>query len=638
MRELLRTLNRAQRTTPFKVVASIVVTLAAIAVVVGVLLFTSHAGVDPAADAPPGDHRVELIGNVLSGSASHTLVVTGVLAALAVSLVVVWLGLALTYLALLTLGVALGVPLLMFERTEPYGSALLAAVALTISFTALLQGLRLVFSAPGPVLAISRTVLAEAVRLKLSLVFIVMLVLALASIPELLNEAQPLRYRVQSFLQYATGGSFWIIALLTVFFSAATVAFEQRDKIIWQTMTKPVAPWQYILGKWVGVVGLVGVLLAVSAAGVFLSTEYLRRQPAQGEVVPYEATADGGDISEDRLILETQVLSARRSVGITMPFSIEDAAFTTAVQARIEVERQSLEEGEAYADTPENRARVRIDLYKQASQTYRSIEGARGERFVFDGLGAARDSGLPITLRYRADAEGNRPDRFYRITLILPDGAYLVREISLGYTHTLPLSPSYIDNDGRLTVEVINGELYPDRGGLSVAYLNADGEPQRTLTFPPGGLEVSYAAGGYHTNFFRVMLVLWLKLAFLSMVAIFAATFLNFPVACILAVFIFLVAEGAGFITSSLEMYGTTDRRGNVVPLKLVVSTIASAVSGLFRVYADLRPTQRLVDGRLLSWGEVARGVIVLGIVTGALFVSSVMIFRRRELAIYSGH
>ncbi len=637
MRELLRTLNRAQRGTPFKVVASIVVTLAALATIIGVLLFSGPGAAD-AETAGDADHRAELIGNVLSGGASPTLIVTGVLVTLAVWLVVIWLGLALTYLLLSVIAAAVGVPLLMFEATEPYGSALLAAVALTFSFTALLQGLRLAFSAPGAVFAIARTVLAEAVRLKLSLVFIVMLVLALATIPELLGQPQ-LRYRVQSFLQYSTGGSFWIIALLTVFFSAATVAFEQRDKIIWQTMTKPVAPWQYILGKWVGVVGLVGVLLVVSAAGVFLSTEYLRRQPAQGELVPYESTADGGDISEDRLILETQVLTARKSVGISLPFSIEDPEFTNAVQARLEAERQSLDEGERTADTPENRARLRQELFDEASAAYRSIEGANGERFVFEGLDAARDSGLPITLRYRVDAEGNRPDRFYTISILLRDGAFLVREISLGYTHTIPLSPSYIENDGRLIIEVVNGEVYvSDRGAMQVAYINADGEPQRTLTFPRDGLEVSYSAGTYHWNFFRVVLVLWLKLAFLSMVAIFAATFLNFPVACILAVFVFLIAEGAGFITSSLEMYGTTDRRGNLVAHKLVISTIASAVSNLFVVYADLRPTQRLVEGRLLPWSSVARGMIVLGLVSGALYAASVAIFRRRELAIYSGH
>lgn len=63
-----------------------------------------------------------------------------------------------------------------------------------------------------------------------------------------------------------------------------------------------------------------------------------------------------------------------------------------------------------------------------------------------------------------------------------------------------------------------------------------------------------------------------------------------------------------------------TDRQGQVVPFKYVISSIASAVSGLFVVYADLRPTQRLVEGRLLSWGDVARGVGVLGAVTAGLY------------------
>ena len=65
---------------------------------------------------------------------------------------------------------------------------------------------------------------------------------------------------------------------------------------------------------------------------------------------------------------------------------------------------------------------------------------------------------------------------------------------------------------------------------------------------------------------------------------------------------------------------------------------VAQAVSSLFSVYADLRPTGRLVDGRLLSWADAARGVSVLAIASTILYFAGVWVFRRRELAIYSGH
>ncbi len=55
---------------------------------------------------------------------------------------------------------------------------------------------------------------------------------------------------------------------------------------------------------------LAGALVGVSTAGVFLFTEYLRSGPALGETSAY-AVAGGEGISEDRFLLETQVLTAR---------------------------------------------------------------------------------------------------------------------------------------------------------------------------------------------------------------------------------------------------------------------------------------------------------------------------------------
>jgi hypothetical protein len=52
-------------------------------------------------------------------------------------------------------------------------------------------------------------------------------------------------------------------------------------------MTKPVASWQYILGKWLGLISLAANLLAICGSAVFLFTEYLKTQPAHGELAAY---------------------------------------------------------------------------------------------------------------------------------------------------------------------------------------------------------------------------------------------------------------------------------------------------------------------------------------------------------------
>ena len=49
----------------------------------------------------------------------------------------------------------------------------------------------------------------------------------------------PLRYRVQTFISRSMGLSFVFAACMTLFLACGTVAFEIRDRQIWQVVSKP---------------------------------------------------------------------------------------------------------------------------------------------------------------------------------------------------------------------------------------------------------------------------------------------------------------------------------------------------------------------------------------------------------------
>lgn len=617
--ERLSALNRLQQGRTFKIIATCVVALAGI-VGIGAYLLTRTQGSGLDLSAIPDQDAAKALEDMLGGRSDPTLasVSMGLVTLLAIG--VVWLGLSLTYLGIAFLGAAVVVPLAMFEPTRGLGQLLAGVLALTIAFTALMQLLRLALAGAGPVFSIAKTAVAEASRQRVSLVLMVILVFALSAIPMLLSDQTPLRYRVQAFLQYSTGGSFWIIGLLCAVFSAATVSFDQRDKIIWQTITKPVSAWQYIFGKWLGVIGINLVLLLVCGSAVFLFTEYLRQQPAQGEREAY-VTVSGG-LSEDRQVLETQVLAARVAV-IALPPEIDPQALDQTVEARIQSEKRA---NSAYTDTPEKRAKMRSDLAKSFGDAYRSIEPTKSEVYVFDGLKGARGSLRPLTFRFRINAGSNAPDQLYRLTMIISGSEPFVREAGLGNSQTIEISPGAIDEEGRVTVEIYNGDA-------------SRGIPNpMTISFPPDGLELSYSDGSYRANFLRVMVVLWVKLAFISIIAIFAATFLSFPVACVVAVGALVSAELTPYLWNALDYYNSRDEKGNVLPVAVVIRAVAVAIAGVFKLYGDLDPVASLVEGRRLSWDTVAQGVAYLAAVSGILFASAVAVLRKRELAIYSGH
>jgi len=482
---------------------------------------------------------------------------------------------------------------------------------------------------PGPVAAIARNVLSEAVRLRLSIFFIVLLIFGLATLPTLLDSQQLLRYRIQSFLQYGTGGSFWLIAVLILTFAVATVAFDQRDKTIWQTMTKPVNAAQYIAGKWLGVSMLSAVLLIVCTSGVYLFTEYLRSQPARGEQNAYVSSGENV-ISDDRMILETQVLTARRAVKPVMP-DVDEAQFSQNVLARAEA---IVREQESPADTPEQRAerrdriieKVKGDLRKTLGQIYYTITPGSSQVYAFKGLAPAKNINRPLIMRFRVNAGSNPPDQQYRVSFQF-NGAedVQVQTVPLGQYITLPLLSSVVDGEGRVVLQVWNGDV-----------TSRTTNPE-TIGFPPDGLEISYAAETFRSNFVRVAAVLWVKLAFLAMLGVVTATFLSFAVACMVSFTTFFAAEGALFVQSALENYWTEDREGKTLLFNTTIAFVAQWISGFFSLYAGLRPTGKLVEGLILSWKDVATGTLVLSAWTAVLYLAGVLVLRRRELATYSG-
>jgi ABC-type transport system involved in multi-copper enzyme maturation permease subunit len=551
----------------------------------------------------------------------------------AVALIAVWLGLGVSLgTVLLVAAIAFTTAKLAFPTAERAATLIAGLAILFTLLVTLLRVAALALSAPLRPLAIARNVLTEAIRLRVTGIFIIMLFFALAALPGLLDAETPLRYRVQSFLQWGTSGSFFIIAILTVVFAAATVAFEQRDKIIWQTMTKPVSHFEYVLGKWLGVTALAGVLLAVSSLGVYAFTQYLRAQPALGESAAYVAQGDQGAVSDDRRILETQVLAARTTVQPNPP-EIDEEAFASNLAMRVEEEARRLTAVGAVNSEAFQREQVALreniekELRKSVLTQFRSLESAETRYFEFDGLSAARDSDTPIILRYKINSGSDRPDAIYRLTFLFPgvQGA-LVQEVGLGKFHYLELLPTVIDDNGRVVLGVTNGDVSTNRAN------------ELGLSFPADGLELSFSSGGFEANFLRVVAVLWLKLAFLAMVGVFAATFTSFPVACLVSLVVFFAAEGAGFLLDALDNYRTETDEGKTIYFNVVIAFIATWIGRAFKVYSELRPTSRLVDGQALGWHDVARGTLVVSISIALLYASAVFAFRRRELATYSGN
>lgn len=626
--ELWSRLDAYQNRRSFKIAATVAVVIAVIAGLIAYMVARNvpalpTPGPAAATTAQPADEQslqVEAVVNsLLAARADPTQVAVGMFAAGAILIAAIWLGLAIT-VVVYALGAAVVLGPLALAGLDGAARLVGGTAMLLGCFTVLLRIAAGAFALSHPVTAVARNILAEAVRMRISLVFIVLLAFATAAIPSLFEPETPLRYRVQSFLQYGTGVPFWLTAILTLLFSVSSVTTEQRQKVIWQTMTKPVTAWHYVLGKWLGVSTLGAILLAVCGVGVFLFTEHLRSLPAMGEREAF--VARDGAISEDRLLLENQVLVARVRVQPD-PYPVDEAALNNAIEQRINDERLSSPNVQS---TPEMRQKIRDDLLKSIGLSYRTIEAGSNETYVFSGLSAARDQGAPLTLRYRVESPSAAPWDTFRLSFSIGGGIPQIEPSTISYNHTITLLPTAVNSSGQLVLTIVNGDLNTQRPN------------PRSINFPQDAFEVSYAVGGYRANFFRVMAVLWLKIVLLSITGICAATFLSFPVACLVAFAVFLGAETSGFLRQSLHDYQITTPTGQLIWHRVVIDKVSQVVATAFSVYADLKPTKKLVDGQMLAWSDVAVGVGVLGLMSSVLFATASFIFRRRELAVYSGN
>ena len=440
---------------------------------------------------------------------------------------------------------------------------------LVFTFVLLSRVLQSLYNRPYQPLAVAHTVLKEAGRLRITLVFLVTLLVLLPLLPVSLDTEAPLRFQVQTFISRSLGMTYALAACFTLFLACATVAFEIRDRQIWQIVTKPVGRFNYLIGKWLGVVSLNLVILVLSGVSTFLFVQYLREQPVAGGAVG----------EQDRAQLETAVLTARRG--------------KTPVYERMAAEKIRERVDQIIRNDPElagtdvsdhRRRQIANEIRMQFDTAIRSIPPGAGRTYEFTGLEGAESLQSAITVRYRfhilADDEHQT---FPCVFQFNEDQSTRIQQTYVPTMSHVLTVPSNLVKDGRLKVTIYN------------LYEPPPGDQRGSLNFDADDLEVLYKVSSFESNFLRAMIGTWVKLAFLAMLGIACATFLSFPVACLMSFTIFISATLGPYLAMSLEEY-------YVVPFQFVDrGDIGMVVKWAFRSFIKV-----IAQGLSSCWSRSA--------------------------------
>ncbi len=461
----------------------------------------------------------------------------------------------------------------------------------------------------GRIWAICRLTVSEAIRKKIAIVFIFMMMFILVSLPFVMRGDDTLRGRVQTYLAYSLSSMGFLLSMLTILLACGSVALEIKSKKIQLIGTKPVPRWQLLLGKWLGIVLLDLVLLVIGTGGIYGMTRYLASLP--------------GTNADDKAALFNEVLTARAGV----PMEVPD--FSAQVARRFESMR---EEGRIRTTDETALKHIKLDIELGLIRDHRTVAAHATRVWEFHNLLVKREPGQYVHLRYRLRAAPTPPREMIDFFWVVGDRTKGTGELAyprnerVDRVMELPIPTELVADDGTLRVALVN--VHPDDPKITYnARISFEEEDKP---------ELLYVIGTFGGNLIRAVSILYCRLLFLAAAGICASTYLGFPVACLVCIILFLAAIISGFIIESMEMIPS--RLESIdEPLDYIgyfLRPIAMAVLKIVPQLSLFNPVPTLVDGRAVTliWVLDSIGKLVLLRAT-ALGLLAFVLFQRRELA-----
>lgn len=448
--------------------------------------------------------------------------------------------------------------------------------------------------------AIAVNTIKQALRLKVALVFVILLGILLPVMGYITTGDGTLKGKLQTFTSYSLSLVTFLLSVLTIIISVYTLTSDIKYRQAYTVVTKPVRRFQIILGKLLGVLVLDAFLLVIFAAMIYSITILIPRFSSAG---PQEITA-----------AEDEFFTARKHITPPEP----------------EVEQQALETYKKLKDAGELEQLLTkmspnqiLEQIKNRQKLWaRSARPGRELNWDFTDL-QINDPNKELFIKFKYSVAKEPPgSQIYGQWLI---GDY--RPLQRGQS---PETPVYDfkrkDPIGTVRELKVPADAVADDGFLGITFLNPPIN-DTVVIFPlDGGLKLLYKADTFTSNFFRCVIMIMLSLVFLGCLGFLAGSFLSFPVAILLCLVVFFGGTISGFILESFNYLGQTTGT-------LYFYTVKPLVMLLPRL-DEMSVSQFMVSGRLLPWGFLGKvAVVLVGIKSLALLGLSLLIFTYREIA-----
>ena len=449
------------------------------------------------------------------------------------------------------------------------------------------------------IFAIAGLTLRSAIRSRVLLVLLGLLLLVVVGLPLSIKGDGTLGGRVQILLSYTLGFAGVLVAIATVWAACAAVSTEVQQRQIQLVMTKPVHPIELWLGKWFGLLLLAALLLGFAGAVVYGLLRWTTR-----------ATTLQGT---ERALLRDEILVARAAVAPQTP------ELDRRARERLERERAA---GTLPANTPVEEAfrAIRRDLVLQSL----TVEAGTRRVWTF-ALPFEPDPARDVFLQFRFVKSKLDVESIAGFWTVGAPGAAAPAELSGGYR------PDAVQSLR------IPGAAAAGARTMTVAFENRDPRGATVLFDPDQGLQLLLYRGTFAGNYVRTLLAMFFQMAFLAAVGLSLGSLLSMPVASFVSVgFVFVIRLSSYVDRMAREESFFFDRSEKSFGAVLVEKFFHGFFTVLHAVMTPLEGPDTLdwlASGRLVSAAAVGRvflaDVVVYG---GLLALLCAWLFRRREL------
>jgi ABC-type transport system involved in multi-copper enzyme maturation permease subunit len=444
----------------------------------------------------------------------------------------------------------------------------------------------------------------SAFRYRLFWIMAGLLAAAVVGLPLLLKTDGTAKGLVQILLTYTLSAVAALLGFATLWLSCGTLARDVEECQMQMVAVKPIARWQIWLGKWLGLLSLNAVLLALAGASIFFLLQWRAA----------ELPADQQKVLRDDIFVSR---ASAREPPLDLGPEVE------------RIMRQRVKDPSQM--DPRDLAEIRLQLTAALTTNLTEVPPGFRKRWCID-LHSLRERlrEQPLLLRVKFHAANANPEaQFGTLWLVGPTNsaqAELPQTMPSDSFQEFPVPAGLLDEQGRLWIDVVNPN--------DVA-----------LEFQVGeGLELLYPESTFGVNFIRGLAIIFCWLTLLASIGMAAASFLSFPVAAFVSLALLLIAFSSGTVSSVVEqgtITGYDAAKGGYghTPADLIIVPIFRGALKIIKLAQSFSPIDNLSSGRSITWGQLGQAWLQIVLLLGGVFcVAGIVLFTRRELATAQGN